>query len=107
MSQARRALIFVGQTGADLALINALEELRIPTMWPWEQADHAAEVAIIIIDRPAMNALKICSNLRSQPQFASPPMLILLDPADSQSLAQFSIFNADVLTKPLRYQAVH
>ncbi|HJQ69045.1 MAG TPA: hypothetical protein VKA70_08735 [Blastocatellia bacterium] len=107
MNQARRALIFVGQAGADIALVNALEELRIAKMWPWEQADHAAEVAIIIIDRPAANALKICSNLRSQPQFKNPPVLIILDPADSGSLAQFSFFDADVLTKPLRYQAVH
>jgi molecular chaperone DnaK len=106
MSQARRALIFVGQTGADIALINALEELRIPPMWPWEEADHASEVGLIIIDRPALNALKICSNLRSQAQFANPPMLILLDAADSPTLVQFSVFNADVLTKPLRYQAV-
>ncbi len=106
MSQAQRALIFVGQTGADIALINALEELRISPMWPWEQADHASEVGVIIIDRPALNALKICSNLRTQPQFADPPMLVLLDVADTHSLAQFSVFNADVLTKPLRYQAV-
>ena len=107
MTQARRALIFVGQSGADIALINALEELRIPKMWPWEQADHAAEVAIIVIDRPAVNALKICSNLRSQAKFKTRPMLIILDPADSGSLAQFSFFDADVLTRPLRYEVVH
>lgn len=107
MSQARRALIFASQKGADIALINALEELRISTLWPWQQADPASEVVIIIIDRPALNALKICSNLRSQPQFATVPMLILLSEAESHAVGQFSGFNTDALTKPLRYQALH
>jgi hypothetical protein len=107
MSQARRALIFASRTGADIALINALEELRILTMWPWQQIDPAPEVSIIIIDRPAPNALKICSNLRSQPQFATVPMLILLSEAESNAVGRFSGFDADVLTKPLRFQALH
>jgi DNA-binding response OmpR family regulator len=109
MSQARKALIFAETTDINPFVLDALKHGGLTPMWPWEVDDDAAEVSLVVIDRPSSGAAKISANLRSQSRFAGVPILVLLDPIDNQSitqsgnlLAQLSAQGADVVTKPVK-----
>jgi molecular chaperone DnaK len=88
-------------------LNTVLTETNISPLSPAEVANHSNDVSIIIIDRPAVNAARICSNLRNQDHFSRVPILILVDPPTTADLVQLSSFGADILPKPVTAQALH
>jgi molecular chaperone DnaK len=107
MDRTRCALIFANGTGDNALLNTVLKERNIPILSPGEIADRSNDVSIIIIDRPAQNATRICSNIRNQDQFPHTPILVLVDTATTADVAQLASFRADILPKPVSAQALH
>jgi len=112
MKPERRALVFssntvtAGFSRSDPALFSALQQCVLIPLWPWELADQTIDVAIIIIDRPAQNAIKICANLRSQERFFDVPILTLLEDLNDIEKSQMSALNADIMMRPVQPQAL-
>jgi molecular chaperone DnaK len=106
MRDPRRALVFV-DPGSNLdSFASALKESGFQTALPHELASNPGSVSIIIIERPALNALAICANLRRQDDFKDVPMLLLLESADSDQIAQLANLGADLFFKPVVPQAL-
>lgn len=112
MKPERRALVFTSNTvtagfsRSDPVLFSALQQCMLTPLWPWELADQPVEVAIIVIDRPAENAIKICANLRSQARFVDVPILTLLEGLNDDEKSRLSAFNADIMLRPVQPQAL-
>jgi molecular chaperone DnaK len=106
MNQGRRALVFASNTGADPVLMDALQRYALTPLWPWELADQSIDVALIIIDRPQQNAVKICANVRTQERFSGVQVLLLLDSLEDEYKSQLSAFDADIIFKPIKGQAL-
>jgi len=101
MTDARRALVFV-DPGSDLdSFVSALKEAGLQPALPQDLANNPGSVSIIIIERPAVNALAICANLRRQDDFKDVPVLVLLESADSDQIAQLTNLGADLFFKPV------
>src|SRR5213080_4153028 len=101
MTDARRALVFV-DPGSNLDhFASALKEAELQPALPHELASSPGRVAIIIVERPALNAVAICGNLRRQDDFKDVPMLVLLESADPDQVAQLTTLGADLFFKPV------
>ncbi|HVG18664.1 MAG TPA: Hsp70 family protein [Blastocatellia bacterium] len=106
MDQERRALVFANNTGVDPVLVDVLRRSAVTPLWPWELADQSVDVALILIDRPVQNAVKICANVRGQERFSGVPILLLLDSLEDEYKPQVSAYVADIIFKPIRVQAL-
>lgn len=103
MDQKRCALIFTQDPeGKSLpALRQALAHTQITPLLPHQMTPEAGRVAVIIIERPAVNAATILSNIRRHEEFSKLPTLVILEQAEGGHAAQFSAYKADVLFKPV------
>jgi molecular chaperone DnaK len=100
MNTELRALIFAdGTVSPDL--LNALQVVGLTPYSPHQLANNSGPVSVVILDRPAANALVICDNLRKQPNFLQVPVLVLLEAANESQVAGFSRLNADMFFKPV------
>jgi molecular chaperone DnaK len=107
MVKGRRALIFANDvTGGDPVLRSILQHLDIAPLLPHELSNQQDSVSVIIIERPAANALKILANLRKQPEFGQTPILVILDPVDSSHSSELINLQADLLFKPVAFPAL-
>ncbi|HEV2706439.1 MAG TPA: Hsp70 family protein [Pyrinomonadaceae bacterium] len=107
MVKGRRALIFANDaTGGDPVLRSILQHLDIAPLLPHELSNQQDSVSVIIIERPAANALKILANLRKQPEFGQTPILVILDPLDSSFSSELIGLHADLLFKPVAFPAL-
>lgn len=102
MAQARRALVFTNATGTDPVLVDVLRQCALTPLWPWELEDQAIRVLLIIVERPAQNAIKICANLRNQGRFSAAPILVLLDATEQAYGNELAALDADIIFKPIR-----
>jgi molecular chaperone DnaK len=101
MTDARRALVFI-DAGSNLDhLASALKEADLQPALPYELATNPGEVSIVIVERPALNAVAICANLRRQGDFKDVPMLVLVESADPDQVAQLTTLGADLFFKPV------
>lgn len=106
MTKTRRALLFLNfGTGPD-HLANVLEAVNLVPLSPTELAATAERPSIVIIDRPASNAIAICSNLRRQDEFMDLPFVVLVEMADPDQVAQLSNVGADLFFKPVAPKAL-
>ena len=107
MTNSRRALIFT-ETGSSLNhLDDPLKEAHLKPLLPHELARNADRISIIIVERPAANALAICSNLRKQETFKNVVLLVLLDSAEPDHIAKLSELRADLFFKPVNARALN
>jgi len=105
MNREQRALIFANDTvGGDL--LNVLGEVGLSPLQPHDLASNSGEVAVIILDRAAQNAVAICTNLRKQENFAKTPILVLLDGAAQEEVKLLTGLNADLFFKPVGAMAL-
>lgn len=101
MNSQRYALIFANEMPVRTDLLKILQEIGVAPLRPYELLNNASRVAIIILDRPAQNALPICINLRKQKEFEELPILVMLQGAEQEQVAQFSRHKADLFFKPV------
>lgn len=106
MTHTRRALIFADKDQGVDHLLSILREADLLPLMPHELASNAAVVSIIILDRPAENAVAICSNLRKQNDFKEIPVLVLLDAASQEQIARLTGLGADLFFKPVVSKAL-
>src|SRR4026207_663120 len=105
MKNSRRALIFT-ETGSSLNHLDGpLKEARLTPLKPSELAGNTEKIPIIIVERPAANALAICSNLRKQEGFKDVVLLVLLESAEPDQIAGLSELGADLFFKPVNPRA--
>jgi molecular chaperone DnaK (HSP70) len=106
MNEGGRVLIFADAGQAAPVLMGALQNSGLTPLWPWESHDDSI-VRLIVVDRPAPVAVKICANLRSQKsQLASLPILVLLDSLGEPQKAQLTVSGVDIVFKPIKAQAL-
>jgi molecular chaperone DnaK len=102
----RRALIFAdANVGVD-HYVSLLNEVKLQVLLPHELANNSAPVSIIIIERPAQNAIAIASNLKRQVDFKDVALLVLVDSADPDQRAQLTNLGADLFFKPVAPKAL-
>lgn len=106
MTKTRRALVFVNSGSGSDHLTNIFKEVDLAPLSPTELAGTSDPVSIIIIDRPAINAIAICSNLRRQDEFKDVPFVVLAESADPGQVAQLSNLGADLFFKPVAPKAL-
>jgi len=107
MTNSRRALIFA-ETGSSLSHLDGpLKEANLKLLFPHELAGNAERVSIIIIERPAANAIAISSNLRKQEGFKNVVLLVLLESAEPDEIAKLSEMGADLFFKPVNAKALN
>lgn len=105
MTQQWCVLIFEATTGEHSPLKAPTQDLRMKPVSPGELSP-GDEVSVVVVDRPAAQAVKICTNLREQQQFAQIPILVLLDNAGPEEISVLSMLRADVLFKPVAAKAL-
>lgn len=101
MTDTRRALIFANPGAALDHLTSILKEVDLVPLLPHELASNSGVASIIIVERPASNAIAICTNLRKQDEFKNVPLLVLLEAADAEQLAQLTALGTDLFFKPV------
>ncbi len=107
MTNSRRALIF-SETGSNLNhLEGPLKEARLKSLMPSELAGNTEAVSIVIVERPAANAVAICSNLRKQDGFKNIALLVLLDSAEQDQISKLTELDADLFFKPVNAKALN
>ncbi len=107
MTNSRRALIFT-ETGSSLNHLDGpLKEAHLTPLKPSELAGNTEKISIIIVERPAANALAICSNLRKQEGFKDVVLLVLLESAEPDQIAKLSDLGADLFFKPVNPKALN
>ncbi len=107
MTETRRALIFASQGESLDNLATILKGANIAPLLPHELANTSGAVSIIIVERPAANVISICSNLRKQNDFKTVPLLVLLESADPDQIAQLTTLGADLFFKPVVPKALN
>src|SRR5260370_7287261 len=78
----RRGLIFADTNVGVDHYVSLLNEVKLQVLFPPELANNSAPVSIIIIERPAQNAIAIASNLKRQVDFKDVPLLVLVHNPD-------------------------
>jgi molecular chaperone DnaK len=102
MHQVRSAIVFFSEkTGVSPLLKNALQQMGIKLLLPHHLSKNGDSVSLIIIERPAEYALKICDNLRKTKDFAHVPIIVILESSNKADSSKFTEFQADVLLQPL------
>jgi molecular chaperone DnaK len=100
-SDTRRALIFADQGESLNSLATILKEAGIVPLLPHELANSSGRVSIVIVERAAANVVSICTNLRRQDDFKDVPLLVLLESAAPDQIAQLTSLGADLFFKPV------
>jgi molecular chaperone DnaK len=102
----RLALLFVdqGESLNNLAII--LKDANIAPLLPHQLANTSGPVSIVIVERAAPNVISICSNLRRQDDFKDVPILVLLESAGPDQIAQLTSLDADLFFKPVVAKAL-
>ncbi len=107
MDREQHALVFAPTSG-DTPVLNAvLLEIRMKSVSPGEFSNSSGEVSVVVVDRVAAQAVKICANLRKEPRFQQVPILVLLEGAEKDELSRLSELSVDILFKPVAGKALH
>src|SRR5712691_7468283 len=107
MTNSRRALVFVNPGSGLDEFASVLSDSGLQVVLPHDLANSPGKVSIVIVDRSALNAVAICSNLRRQDDFKDVPLLVLLEFADPEQVAQLTSIGADVFFKPVVTKALN
>ena len=102
----RRALIFADQGESLNTLTTILTAANIAPLLPHELANTSGQVSIVIVERAVTNVISICSNLRRQDDFKEVPLLVLLESAAPDQIAQLTSLGADLFFKPVVAKAL-
>lgn len=102
----RRALIFADASLGLDHFVDLFEEVKLRVLLPHELENNSDPVSIIIIERPAQNAIAISANLKRQDVFRDVPLLVLVENADADQRAQLTNLGADLFFKPVASKAL-
>jgi len=103
----RLALLFVDPGEGLNNLATILKEANIAPLLPHQLANTSGRVSIVIVERAAQNVISICSNLRRQDDFKDVPILVLLESAGPDQIAQLTSLGADLFFKPVVAKALN
>lgn len=107
MTQKGIALVFPSNHPDEQQIVlNVLNELGMQMALPNDPSLQNGDLRVVIIDRPAALAAKICNNLRKQETFSKTTMLALLDRTDPEVTAQLSALSVDFSVKPVGAKAL-
>jgi molecular chaperone DnaK (HSP70) len=105
MAKQREVLIFAATEDENTTLRTALNDLQLKQVSPGDLTP-IEEVSVAIVDRAPAQAVKICTNLRRQQQFAQIPILVLLDGGAPEEISRLAPLGVDLLFKPVTTKAL-